>query len=58
MSLVNDVASGTKVESYFQDVVDKLGVEAQQPRELFLMKRFIKFLLAFEQAFSFRCFTG
>lgn len=34
MSLVNDVASGTKVESYFQDVVDKLGVEAQHAKRV------------------------
>ena len=34
MSLVNDVASGTNVESYFQDVVDKLGVEAQHAKRV------------------------
>lgn len=34
MSLVSDTASGTKVESYFQDVVDKLGVEAQHAKRV------------------------
>ena len=29
LSIENDVANGTKVESYFQDLIDKLGVEAQ-----------------------------
>ena len=27
--ITNDTASGTKIESYFQDVIDKLGVETQ-----------------------------
>ena len=34
MSLVSDTASGTKVESYFQDVVDKLGVETQHAKRV------------------------
>ena len=34
MSLASDTASGTKVESYFQDVVDKLGVEAQHAKRV------------------------
>ena len=29
LSIENDVANGTKVESYFQDLIDKLGVETQ-----------------------------
>lgn len=29
LSIINDTASGTKIESYYQDVIDKLGVEAQ-----------------------------
>lgn len=29
LKIENDTASGTKVESYFQDLIDKLGVETQ-----------------------------
>lgn len=29
LTITNDTASGTKIESYFQDIIDKLGVETQ-----------------------------